>query len=99
MQQIISNIPLTCALIGVIGILYSLVVAMVIKGKPAGTEKMQQMPPLSRKEPSLSQTPGEIWVLSALSFLEYFFSLALSAIIGSHIGIFLAGYIGMRCLL
>ena len=43
MQQIIANIPLTCALIGVIGILYSLTVAVVIKGKPAGGERMQQI--------------------------------------------------------
>lgn len=43
MQELIANIPLTCTLIGAIGILYSLAVAIVIKAKPAGNEKMVEI--------------------------------------------------------
>jgi K(+)-stimulated pyrophosphate-energized sodium pump len=101
MQQIISNIPLTCALIGVIGILYSLVVAMVIKGKPAGTEKMQQIAAAIQEGAIayLKRQAKSMGIVGIVIFGVIFFSLGPKTAIGFAVGAiasFMAGYIGMR---
>jgi K(+)-stimulated pyrophosphate-energized sodium pump len=101
MQQIISNIPLTCALIGVVGILYSLVVAMVIKGKPAGTDKMQQIASAIQEGAIayLKRQAKSMGAVGIVIFAIIFFSLGPKTAIGFAIGAlasFMAGYIGMR---
>ncbi|MCU0598563.1 MAG: sodium-translocating pyrophosphatase [Desulfobacterales bacterium] len=101
MQQIISNIPLTCALIGVIGILYSLVVAMVIKGKPAGNDKMQQIA-AAIQEGAIAYLKRQAKSMGAVGIVIFgviFFSLGAKTAIGFAVGAlasFMAGYIGMR---
>jgi len=40
MEVLLANIPLTCTLVGLVGILYSLIVAGMIKGAPDGNERM-----------------------------------------------------------
>jgi K(+)-stimulated pyrophosphate-energized sodium pump len=101
MQQIISNIPLTCALIGVIGILYSLVVAMIIKGKPAGNDKMQQIA-AAIQEGAIAYLKRQAKSMGAVGIVIFgviFFSLGAKTAIGFAVGAlasFMAGYIGMR---
>ena len=101
MQQIISNIPLTCAMIGVIGILYSLVVAMVIKGKPAGTDKMQQIASAIQEGAIayLKRQAKSMGIVGIIIFGVIFFSLGAKTALGFAVGAiasFMAGYIGMR---
>ncbi len=101
MQTIISNIPLTCALVGVIGILYSLVVAMVIKGKPAGTDRMQQIAAAIQEGAIayLKRQAKSMSMVGIVIFAVIFFSLNPKTAVGFAVGAvasFLAGYIGMR---
>lgn len=101
LQQIIANIPLTCALIGVIGILYSLTVAMVIKGKPAGSEKMQQIASAIQEGAIayLKRQAKSMGIVGIIIFGVIFFSLGHKTAIGFLVGAvasFMAGYIGMR---
>jgi K(+)-stimulated pyrophosphate-energized sodium pump len=101
MQQIISNIPLTCALVGVIGILYSLAVAMIIKGKPAGNERMQQIA-AAIQEGAIAYLKRQAKSMGAVGIIIFgviFFSLGAKTAVGFAVGAiasFLAGYIGMR---
>ncbi len=101
MQSVIANIPLTCALMGVVGILYSLAVAVYIKGKPTGSEKMVQIASaiqegaiayLRRQAKSMGTVGGVI-------FIVIIFTLGVKTAIGFLMGAlasFMAGYIGMR---
>ena len=41
MEVVMNNLPLVCALVGVIGVLFSIILAAVVKSAPAGDEKMQ----------------------------------------------------------
>ena len=43
MDFIANNIPLTCMLVGIVGILFSLVLAGIVKSAPAGNEKMAEI--------------------------------------------------------
>nr|MCU0560781.1 sodium/proton-translocating pyrophosphatase [Desulfobacterales bacterium] len=38
-----NYLPLVCTLIGVVGVLYAIVVAGMVKSAPAGNERMQQI--------------------------------------------------------
>ena len=41
MEVVMNNIPLVCTLVGVAGVLFSIILAGIVKGSPAGNEKMQ----------------------------------------------------------
>ena len=41
MEGVMNNIPLVCTLVGVAGVLFSIILAGIVKGAPAGNEKMQ----------------------------------------------------------
>ena len=41
MEVVMNNIPLVCTLVGVAGVLFSIILAGIVKGAPAGDEKMQ----------------------------------------------------------
>ena len=43
MDYVLANIPLTCTLVGVIGVLFAIALATVVKAAPAGNEKMQEI--------------------------------------------------------
>ena len=43
MEFVMSNIPLVCTLMGVVGVLYAVLIAGMIKGAPAGNERMQEI--------------------------------------------------------
>ena len=45
MDALLANIPLTCTAIGLVGILYSLLIAIIIKRAPDGNEKMVEIAP------------------------------------------------------
>ena len=38
MDYVLANIPLTCTLVGVVGVLFAIALATVVKAAPAGNE-------------------------------------------------------------
>ncbi len=101
MQVILSNIPLTCTLVGVLGILYSLVVAASIKSAPTGTERMMQISAAIQEGSIayLNRQMKSIGVVGIIIAAVIWFSLGHITAIGFIIGAvasYLAGYIGMR---
>jgi len=101
MEFVLNNLPVVCTLVGVIGVLYSIIVAMVIKGAPAGNEKMQfiagaiqegAIAYLNRQLKSMS-------IAGAVIFIIIFTTLGSKTALGFLVGAaasFAAGYIGMR---
>ena len=43
MESVTSIIPLVCTLVGIAGVLFSIIIAGIVKGAPAGDEKMQKI--------------------------------------------------------
>jgi K(+)-stimulated pyrophosphate-energized sodium pump len=101
MQEIIANIPLTSTLIGVIGILYSLAVAVVIKAKPAGNAKMIEIASAIEEGAIayLRRQAKSMGLVGGIILIVIFFTLGPKTAAGFLIGAlasFAAGYIGMR---
>jgi len=101
MEVVMNNIPLICTLVGVVGVLYAIIIAGVVKGAPAGNEKMQEIAGaiaegaiayLNRQLKSMS-------IAGAVIFIIIFATLGAKTAIGFLIGAaasYAAGYIGMR---
>jgi len=101
MDVVMSNIPLICALVGVIGVLFSIILATVVKSAPAGDEKMQAIA-LAIKEGAiayLNRQMKSMGIAGVVIFIVIFATLGAKTAIGFLVGAvasFLAGYIGMR---
>ncbi|MEN8243781.1 MAG: sodium-translocating pyrophosphatase [Thermodesulfobacteriota bacterium] len=101
MDVVMSNIPLICALVGVIGVLFSIILATVVKSAPAGDEKMQAIA-LAIKEGAiayLNRQMKSMGIAGIIIFIVIFATLGAKTAIGFLVGAvasFLAGYIGMR---
>ncbi len=101
MEVVMNNIPLICTLVGVVGVLYAIIIAGIVKGAPAGNEKMQEIAGaiaegaiayLNRQLKSMAIAGGVIFII-------IFATLGMKTAIGFLIGAtasYLAGYIGMR---
>lgn len=101
MEVLLENIPLTCTIVGAIGILYSLVVAGLIKSAPTGTEKMREIANAIQEGAIayLNRQLKTILIVGVAIFIIIFFSLGKITAIGFAVGAvasYLAGYIGMR---
>ena len=102
-----SMIPLVCALVGVVGVIFAVILAGVVKRAPAGNEKMQEIAGaikegaiayLNRQMKSMGIAGAIIFVilLIASAFSDHFHvTTAIGFLVGA-IASFLAGYIGMR---
>ncbi len=96
-----NYLPLVCTLVGAVGVLYAIIVAGMVKGSPAGNERMQQISGaiaegaiayLNRQLKSVAITGIIIFAIMAVT-------MKLTTAIGFLIGAaasYLAGYIGMR---
>jgi K(+)-stimulated pyrophosphate-energized sodium pump len=94
-------LPLICTLVGIAGVIFSIIIASIVKSAPAGNEKMNEIAAaikagavayLNRQLKSMS-TAGVIL------FIIIGFALSWKTAIGFLIGAaasFVAGYIGMR---
>ena len=96
-----SNIPLLCTLVGVVGIVYSIIIAMVVKGAPAGNEKMQEIAGAIQEGAIayLNRQMKSMGITGIIIFVVIFAALGGKTAIGFAVGAiasFLAGYIGMR---
>lgn len=101
MEGLMQNIPLTCTVVGAIGILYSLIVAGMIKSAPTGTEKMVQIASAIQEGAIayLNRQLKSIAIVGAIILVVIYFSLGATTALGFLIGAvasYLAGYIGMR---
>ncbi|MBW1898966.1 MAG: sodium/proton-translocating pyrophosphatase, partial [Deltaproteobacteria bacterium] len=101
MDFIMENIPLACALVGVIGILFALILAGIVKSAPAGNEKMQEIAG-AIQEGAIAYLNRQMKSMAAAGiviFIIIFWTMGSITAIGFAIGAiasFCAGYIGMR---
>ena len=96
-----SNIPLICALIGIVGVIYSIIVAAVVKSAPAGNEKMQEIATAIKEGAIayLNRQMKSMGIAGIVIFIIIFVTMGPKTAFGFLIGAvasFLAGYIGMR---
>jgi len=101
METLTGNLPLLCTLIGVVGIIYSLIMAGIVKSAPAGDEKMNKIADavkegaiayLNRQAKSMGITGV---IICAIIWMTMGSLTALGFAVGA-IASFFAGYIGMR---
>ena len=101
MEVLMSNIPLLCTLVGVVGIVYSVIIAMVVKGAPAGNERMQEIAGAIQEGAVayLNRQMKSMGITGIIIFIVIFAALGGKTAVGFAVGAiasFLAGYIGMR---
>ncbi len=96
-----NNIPLICTLVGLVGVIFAIILAAVVKKAPAGDEKMQE---ISRaiKEGAIAYLNRQLKSMGTagiIIFIIIIVALGLKTAIGFMIGAiasFVAGYVGMR---
>jgi K(+)-stimulated pyrophosphate-energized sodium pump len=101
MDVVMNNLPLFCALVGVVGVLFSIILATVVKSAPAGDEKMQEIATAIKEGAIayLNRQMKSMGIAGIIIFIVIFASMGAKTAIGFLIGAvasFLAGYIGMR---
>ena len=101
MEVVMKNLPLFCTLVGLAGVLFSIIIAGIVKSAPAGDEKMQKIAN-AIKEGAIAYLNRQLKSMSiagAIIFVIIFATLGPKTAIGFLIGAaasFIAGYIGMR---
>ena len=101
MEAALNNLPLTCTLVGVAGILFSIILAAIVKGAPAGDEKMQSIAGAIQEGAIayLNRQLKSMGIAGIIIFGVIFVTMDAKTAIGFLLGAvasFLAGYIGMR---
>ncbi len=94
-------LPLICALVGVAGVIFSIVIASIVKSAPAGNEKMQEIANAIKTGAIayLNRQLKSMGTAGAILFVIIGFALSWKTAVGFLIGAaasFAAGYIGMR---
>jgi K(+)-stimulated pyrophosphate-energized sodium pump len=101
MEFVLKNLPVICTLVGVMGVLFSIIVAGMIKNAPAGNEKMTKIADaikegaiayLNRQLKSMSIAGGIIFVIIYMTLGS---KTAIGFLVGA-VASFIAGYVGMR---
>ncbi|MCJ7830002.1 MAG: sodium/proton-translocating pyrophosphatase, partial [Desulfobacterales bacterium] len=101
MEVVLGNIPLICTLVGLLGVVFAVLMAGIVKGAPAGNEKMQSIAN-AIKEGAIAYLNRQLKSMSiagAVIFVIIFASLGPKMAVGFLVGAtasFLAGYVGMR---
>jgi len=101
MDVVMNNIPLVCTLVGVVGVLFSLILAGVVKAAPAGNERMQEIANAIKEGAIayLNRQMKSMGIAGAIIFIIIFATMGAKTAFGFLLGAvasFLAGYIGMR---
>jgi len=101
MEVVMNNLPLVCTLVGVIGVLFAIILATVVKSAPAGSEKMQAIANAIKEGAIayLNRQMKSMGIAGAVIFIVIFFTMGAKTAMGFFIGAvasFMAGYIGMR---
>jgi len=94
-------LPLVCTLVGVVGVIFAVILAGIVKGAPAGNEKMQEIA-RAIKEGAIAYLNRQLksmGIAGIVIFVIIIFTLGIKTAIGFLVGAvasFVAGYIGMR---
>jgi K(+)-stimulated pyrophosphate-energized sodium pump len=101
MEGVMNNLPLVCALVGLIGVLFAIILATVVKSAPAGNEKMQAIANAIKEGAIayLNRQMKSMGIAGAIIFIVIFATMGAKTAIGFLVGAvasFMAGYIGMR---
>jgi K(+)-stimulated pyrophosphate-energized sodium pump len=101
MNAVLNNIPLTCTLVGLVGVAYALIMATIVKSAPAGDEKMQKIAGAIKEGAIayLNRQMKSMGITGIIIFAVIFFTLGPKTAVGFLLGAvasFMAGYIGMR---
>jgi K(+)-stimulated pyrophosphate-energized sodium pump len=101
MEERMDYLPLVCTLIGVVGVIFAVILASVVKGAPAGNEKMQEIASAIKEGAIayLNRQLKSMGIAGAVIFVIIIFTLGIKTAIGFLVGAvasFIAGYIGMR---
>ncbi len=101
MEVLVNNLPLVCTLVGIIGILFSIVLAGIVKAAPAGNEKMQEIAGAIQEGAIayLNRQMKSMGIAGAVIFVVIFATMGSKTAMGFLLGAvasFCAGYIGMR---
>ena len=101
MEAVTNNIPLACTLVGVAGVLFAIILAGIVKGAPAGDEKMQEIAGAIQEGAIayLNRQLKSMGIAGIVIFGIIFATMGAQTAFGFLIGAvasFMAGYIGMR---
>jgi K(+)-stimulated pyrophosphate-energized sodium pump len=101
MEDLLSNLPLLCTVVGLIGVAYSIIIASLVKNAPAGSEKMQEIANAIKEGAIayLNRQMKSMGITGIIIFVIIFFAMNPKTAFGFAMGAvasFLAGYIGMR---
>ena len=101
MDVVMNNIPLVCTLVGVVGVLFAIILAGIVKGAPAGDEKMQEIASAIQEGAIayLNRQLKSMGIAGIIIFAVIFFTMGAKMAFGFLLGAvasFMAGYIGMR---
>ncbi len=101
MEFVMSNLPLVCTLMGVVGVIYAILIAGMIKGAPAGNERMQEIAAAIAEGAVayLNRQLKSVAVAGGIIFIVIFATMGMKTAVGFLIGAtasYAAGYIGMR---
>ncbi len=101
MDFVLQNIPLLCTLVGIVGVIFAIGLATVVKAAPAGNEKMQEIAAAIQEGAIayLNRQLKSMSIVGAIIFVAIFSFLGQKSAIGFLIGAvasFIAGYVGMR---
>jgi K(+)-stimulated pyrophosphate-energized sodium pump len=96
-----NNIPLICTLVGAAGILFSIILAGIVKAAPAGDEKMQKIAGAIQEGAVayLNRQLKSMGIAGIIIFIVIALTMGIKTAAGFALGAvasFLAGYIGMR---
>jgi K(+)-stimulated pyrophosphate-energized sodium pump len=101
MDAVMSNIPLVCTLVGAVGIVFSIILAGIVKAAPAGDEKMQKIAGAIQEGAIayLNRQMKSMGIAGIIIFAVIFATMGMKTALGFLLGAvasFMAGYIGMR---
>ncbi|MFC1813173.1 sodium-translocating pyrophosphatase [Thermodesulfobacteriota bacterium] len=101
MELVLKNLPLFCAMVGAAGVLFAIILAVMVKGAPAGDEKMTEIADAIKEGAIayLNRQLKSMGITGIIIFIIIFATLGAKTAIGFMIGAvasFIAGYVGMR---
>jgi K(+)-stimulated pyrophosphate-energized sodium pump len=101
MEERMNYLSLICTVVGAAGVLFSIIIAVIVKGAPAGNEKMQEIANAIKEGAVayLNRQLKSMGIAGLIIFVIIIFTLGPKTAIGFLVGAiasFLAGYIGMR---
>jgi len=101
MEAFVSNLPLWCTLVGIVGVVFAAILAMVVKSAPAGNERMQEIAGAIQEGAIayLTRQRNSMLVVGIIVCAIIWFGLGGKTAVGFIVGAlasFIAGYVGMR---